>query len=153
MNVVNVKIKVVSTIFVMTSFTSIQPVLAKNECKTLKIKQDTEKFAREVVVNKLRFPFATFMKTSIDRCIYNSNEDSNLITTRVTWGVKNKRAIYDTTFFFLFYGIQKDYQLLGANNPTREYMMSVQTWFPALTGTGVLASSKHGATYNQGPFK
>ncbi|BAZ22296.1 hypothetical protein NIES4073_31780 [Kalymmatonema gypsitolerans NIES-4073] len=148
-----VLIGIISTILALSGILATEPASAKDECGTKKIQQTVEKIAREVVVNKFKFPAPIGVRTSIDRCRYYSQEGSNLVTARVTWNGPLKGSLYDTTVFFLLDGTQWDYQLLGANDSTREYMMGVHTWFSALTGTGKLATSTSGSSYNEGPFK
>ncbi len=143
-------IGIVSTTLAVGGVFAVEPVSAKDQCGTPAMQQALDKYAYEVVVSKFKFPAPIGVNASIDNCRYYTQEQFNLVTTRVTWTGPLKGVSYDTTLYFALEGDQWSYKLLGANNETREYMMNVGTWFDSLTGTGK-ASRNYGSP-QRGPF-
>lgn len=124
---------------------------ADDKCKTPAIQESLSENVHSVIVNGFKFPTPLEVTASIDRCLYYDDEDFNLVTARVVWTGSLEGEKYDTTIYVAQSDELWDYKLLGASNNAREYMFSVSSWFPSLTGTGRFDGSFTGP--RRGPFR
>ena len=124
---------------------------ADDKCNTPAIQESLDENVRSVIVNGFKFLAPLEVTASIDRCLYYEDEDFNLVTARVLWTGPLEGEKYDATIYVAQSEESWDYKLLGASNNARDYMFSVRSWFPSLTGTGRFDGSFTGP--RRGPFR
>ncbi|MGD1866051.1 MAG: hypothetical protein ACFB0D_15995 [Phormidesmis sp.] len=134
-----------------SSLTFLNVAKAVDRCNTPAIQEALDENVTAMITDGFKFPTPVEVTASIDRCLYYEDEDFNLVTARVTWIGASEAEAYDTTIYAAQSEEAWDYRLLGASNNARDYMFSVSSWFPSLTGTGRFDGSFTGP--RRGPFR
>jgi hypothetical protein len=130
---------------------SLEVVSAEDQCDTPSFQEALEQNSQKMIVEGFKFLVPTEVTVSVDRCLYYEEEAFNLVTANVVWIGPLEGLTYDTTVYFIPNDEFWDYRLLGANDNARDYMMSVRTWFPSLTGVGRFDGEFEGPS--RGPFR